>query len=102
MKRIWIWSLGLLLSVPLWSAAQQTGGGRFDQQIQQDVTKLLQSKDRWQGITASTDDAIVTLSGTAKLLIDKMDAGRRVDRVQRVNGVRNHVEVEVNVPDEKL
>lgn len=102
MKRIWVWSLGALLSIPVWGVAQQTGGGRYDQQIQQDVTKLLQSKDRWKGITASTDDAIVTLNGTAKMLVDKMDAGRKVDKVQRVNGVRNHVEVEGNVPDEKL
>lgn len=91
-----------MLSIPVWGMAQQAGGGRYDQQIQQEVTKLLQSKDRWKGITASTDDATVTLNGTAKMLVDKMDAGRKVDKVQRVNGVRNHVEVEGNVPDEKL
>lgn len=102
MKRIWVWILGALLSLPVWVAAQQTGGGRYDQQIQEEVTKLLQSKDRWKGMTASTDDAIVTLNGTAKLLVDKMDAGRRVDRVSRVSGVRNHVDVEGNVPDQQL
>lgn len=102
MKKIWVWTLGLLLSIPAWAAAQQTGTGRYDQQIQQEVTKVLQSKDRWKGITASTDDAIVTLNGTAKVLIDKLDVGKKVDKLKDVQGVRNHVEVEGNVPDQKL
>jgi hypothetical protein len=57
-------TLGLLLvaffGLWAWAAAPQTGTGRYDQRIQQEVTKLLQSKDRWKGITASTDDSIVT------------------------------------------
>ncbi len=102
MKRIWIWSLGLLLSIPAWAAAQQAGTGRYDRQIQQEVTKALQSKDRWKGITASTDDAIVTLNGSAKILIDKLDAGKKVDKLEYVQGVRNHVEVQGGVSDQKL
>lgn len=102
MKKLWVWSLGLLMSIPVWAAAQQVGTGRYDQQIQQEATKTLQSKDRWKGITASTDDAIVTLNGTAKVLIDKLDAGKKVDKLKDVQGVRNHVEVEGNVPDQKL
>jgi osmotically-inducible protein OsmY len=78
------------------------GTGRYDQQIQQDVTKVLQSKDKWKGITASTDDGIVTLQGTAKLLVDKLDAGRKIDKQDHVQGVRNHVEVEGNVSDQQL
>lgn len=102
MKRIWIWSLGLFLSIPACAAAQQAGTGRHDQQIQQEVTKTLQSKDQWKGITASTDDAIVTLNGTVKVLIDKLDAGKKVDKQDHVQGVRNHVEVQSTVPDQKL
>jgi hyperosmotically inducible periplasmic protein len=94
---------GLLLcvSVAMW-ATPQAGKGRYDQQIQQDVTKALQSKDKWKGITATTEDAIVTLQGNAKLLIDKLDAGKKVDKIDHVAGVRNHVDVAGNVPDEKL
>lgn len=102
MKRIWIWSLGLFLSIPVWAAAQQAGTGRYDQQIQQEVTKVLQSKDQWKGITASTDDAIVTLNGSVKVLMDKLDAGKKVDKQDKVQGVRNHVEVASTVPDQKL
>ena len=91
----------LLCNVALW-ATPQAGQGRYDQQIQQDVTKALQSKDKWKGITAMTEDAIVTLNGTAKVLIDKLDAGKKVDKIDHVAGVRNHVEVAGNVPDQQL
>jgi osmotically-inducible protein OsmY len=91
-----------LLAISAWAQSGQVGTGRYDQQIQQDVTKQLQSKDKWKGITASTDDAIVTLDGNAKLLIDKIDVGKKVDKIDHVQGVRNHVQVEGNVPDEQL
>jgi len=78
------------------------GRGRYDQQIQQEVTKVLQSKDKWKGITASTDDSIVTLQGSVKLLVDKLDAGKKVDKQDHVQGLRNHVDVEGNVSDQQL
>jgi hyperosmotically inducible periplasmic protein len=102
MKRIlWI-TAAALFAVSAWAQNSQVGTGRYDQQIQQDVTKVLQSKDKWKGITASTDDGIVTLQGTAKLLVDKLDAGKKIDKQDHVQGVRNHVDVEGNVPDQQL
>lgn len=91
-----------LFAISMWAQPSAVGTGRYDQQIQQDVMKVLQSKDKWKGITAATDDSIVTLNGSAKLLIDKLDAGKKVDKIEHVQGVRNHVQVESNVPDEQL
>lgn len=102
MKRLFLVVLCGLFAIPLWAQSAAVGGGRYDQQIEQEVTRLLQSKDKWKGITASTDDAIVTLEGPAKLLIDKMDVGRKVSKLEHVQGVRNHVEVQGNVPDAQL
>jgi hyperosmotically inducible periplasmic protein len=76
--------------------------GRYDQQIQQEVTKLLASKDKWKGITAATEDSVVTLTGSVRLYIDKLDAARKVNRAEHVEGVRNHIQVEGNVPDAEL
>src|SRR5205809_7291974 len=73
-----------LFAISVWAQSGRVGTGRYDQQIQQEVTKVLQSKDKWKGITASTDDGIVTLQGTVKLLIDKLDAGKKVDKEVRV------------------
>jgi osmotically-inducible protein OsmY len=92
----------LLFGITAWAQNSQVGTGRYDQQIQQEVTKVLQSKDKWKGITASTDDGIVTLQGTAKLLVDKLDAGKKIDKPDHLQGVRNHVDVEGNVPDQQL
>ena len=102
MKRILGSLVAVLFSVSVWAQAPQTGSGRYDAQIQQEVTKILQSKDKWKGITASTDDGIVTLQGQAKVLIDSLDASKKVDKVDHVQGVRNHVDVQSNVSDAQL
>jgi hyperosmotically inducible periplasmic protein len=73
-----------------------------DQQIQKDVEKLLQSKKEFQGVTATTDDQIVTLSGTVNLYIDAVNLEKRVKRIKNVDGLRNHVTINSNVPDDKL
>lgn len=100
-KFLWV-AVATLFAIPVWAQSGQVGSGRYDQQIQQEVTKLLQSKDKWKGVTASTDDAIVTLQGTTKLLVDKLDAAKKVDKQDHVQGVRNHIEVESNVSDQQL
>jgi osmotically-inducible protein OsmY len=94
--------LGALLASPLWAQQGSTGSGRYDEQIQQDVTKAMQSKDKWKGITSTVDDAIVTLNGSVKVLMDKLDAGKKVDKLDHVSGVRNHVQVSSDVPDAQL
>jgi osmotically-inducible protein OsmY len=92
--------LVVVLAIPAF--AQKVGSGKNDQQIQDDVTKLLNSKDKWKGITATTEDAIVTLDGSMNVLMDKMDLGKKVDKIKNVNGVRNHIQISGNVSDAEL
>jgi len=73
-----------------------------DQQIQSDVEKLLRGKKEYQGVTATTDDQIVTLNGTVNLYIDKENVERRVKRIKKVDGIRNHITISSSVPDDKL
>ncbi|HVO82629.1 MAG TPA: BON domain-containing protein [Terriglobales bacterium] len=106
-RLFWISLLASLLAMPLWAQQHATSpvassAGRYDQQIQQEVVKVLSSKDKWKGITPTTEDGIVTLQGTVKLYVDKLDVRRKVDRIEHVEGVRNHVQVEGNVPDAEL
>ena len=98
---LWI-ATAVLFGSCVWAQNAQVGSGRYDQQIQQEATKVLQSKDKWKNVTASTDDGIVTLQGTTKLLVDKLEAQKKVDKQDHVQGVRNHVEVEGNVSDQQL
>src|ERR1043165_5391344 len=92
--------LAAMLAMPV--LAQKAGTGKNDQQIQDDVTKLLNSKDKWKGVTASTEDAIVTLNGSLNVLVDKIDLGKKVDKVKNVNGVRNHIQVSSTATDAAL
>ncbi len=102
MKKTLLLSFTALFTIATWAQTPAVGTGRYDQKIQEEATKLLSSKDKWKGITPSTDDGIVTLQGSARLLIDKLDAQKKVDKLEHVQGVRNHVEVEGNIPDQQL
>lgn len=97
----WGFLLVTALCSPAW-AQQQPAGGRYDQQIQEKATKISSSEDKWKGITASTEDGVVTLQGSVKLYIDKLDAARKISKIDHVEGVRNHVEVEGNASDAEL
>ncbi|MBS1851489.1 MAG: BON domain-containing protein [Acidobacteria bacterium] len=92
----------VVLAMQVWPQKAHAAAGRYDQEIQQQAVKVLSAKDKWKGITASTEDGIVTLEGTVSLYIDKADAGRKVSKISHADGVRNHVQVEGSVPDNEL
>lgn len=94
--------LAVVLAMQMWPQKAHAAAGRNDQEIQQQAAKVLSTKDKWKGITASTEDGIVTLEGSVKLYVDKVDAGRKVGKINHADGVRNHVQVEGNVPDDEL
>ena len=106
MTRIVVVMATLLSAFSLPAAAQESTRqheGRYDAQIQKQVTEELAKKDKFQGVSAAVDDGIVTLSGTVHLYIDKVNAEKRVRKVKNVDGVRNHVAVEgKNVEDAQL
>lgn len=83
-------ALALLLSGPMFGL-QQTN--RLDQKVQEDTVQALQKTEKFRGVSANSDDGIVTLSGTVDLYIDKVNAEKRVRKIKSVDGVRNHVQV---------
>jgi osmotically-inducible protein OsmY len=84
------------------AVAQQKPAGRYDGQILQDVNKYLQSKKEFQGVKAAVEDQIVTLDGTVNLFIDRENLEKKVKKMKNVDGIRNHVQIQSNVPDEQL
>ena len=94
--------LAVVLAMPMWPQKAYAAAGRNDQEIQQQAAKVLSTKAKWKGITASTEDGIVTLEGSVSLYVDKVDARRKVGKINHADGVRNHVQVEGNVPDNEL
>ena len=94
--------LVVVLATQMWPQQAMAAAAHYDQEIQKEVVKVLSSKDKWKGITAGTEDGIVTLEGSVQLYIDKVDAGRKVSKISHADGVRNRVQVEGNVPDAEL
>jgi osmotically-inducible protein OsmY len=111
MRKLFLLILAATFAVSTSAGAQTiTGGttngaghaGHYDQKIEQQATRALNSKDKWKDVTASSEDGIVTLRGTTTLLIDKLDAAKKVRKLASVEGVRNQVVVESNASDQQL
>ena len=100
MKSIAMWMLLLALALPV--SAQQKSEGRYDQQIKAKASEDLGKRDKFKEVTATVEDGIVTLSGNVELFIDKVNAEKRVRKIQNVDGVRNRIQVASSVHDEIL
>ncbi|MGE5820609.1 MAG: BON domain-containing protein [Deltaproteobacteria bacterium] len=100
MKSIAMWMLLVALALPV--SAQQKSEGRYDQQIRAKAAEELGKRDKFKGVTATVEDGIVTLTGNVELYIDKVDAEKRVRKIQNADGVRNRIEVASSVHDEIL
>lgn len=88
-----------ILSVGL---AAQTTSARYDSDIQSRVSQQLDKKQEFRNLQASTEDGIVTLSGNVDLYQQKLDAARKVRKLDKVQGVRNLVAVSSSAPDAEL
>jgi len=97
---------GALLAVGLLSAtlmAETNAASRYDNQLQNAVTKKLAAKSQYNNVKPSVEDGIVTLTGTVDLYQRKMDAGKMAGKIQNAQGVRNLITVAgPNVTDAQL
>ena len=66
------------------------------------MEQRLADKKDYRNVQASTEDAIVTLTGTVDTYQQKLDAAKRARKSDKVQGVRNLISVSTNVPDEEL
>jgi hyperosmotically inducible periplasmic protein len=97
---------GSLLAVGVLSAclfAQTSSAGRYDAAIQAQAVKQLASKAKTERVSASVEDGIVTVTGSVNLYQQKLDAAKKLRKIEHVDGVRNLIAVEgKNVPDAEL
>jgi hyperosmotically inducible protein len=91
-----------LLALALPVSAQQKSEGRYDQQIKAKASEELSKRDKFKEVTATVEDGIVTLSGNVEVYIDKVNAEKRVRKIQNVDGVRNRIQVASSVHDDIL
>ena len=97
-------TMASFLAVGIFSAglAAQTSSTRYDSDIQTRVTQQLAKKSEFRNLQASTEDGIVTLSGTVDLYQQKLDAAKKIRKLDKVQGVRNEVAVSSTAPDAEL
>ena len=89
----------LVIAVSAWSEQGRTKA--YDQQIQEAAGKKLKG-DKFKDITTSVDDQIITLQGFVPILMDKVNAEKKVKGIDKVEGVINHIQVSTDVPDAEL
>jgi hyperosmotically inducible periplasmic protein len=94
--------LGLLASALSLGAAAQSSAARYDNDIQAKATQQLQDKKEFRNVQAVTEDGIVTLTGNVELFQQKLDAAKKVRKVNQVQGVRNLIEVSSVASDEQI
>jgi hyperosmotically inducible periplasmic protein len=91
-----------VLVLSLGMAVAQTSAARYDQDIQAKVSHQLSEKKQFSHVRSSVEDGIVTLSGTVDLYQQKLDAAKKVKKTDKVQGVRNLIEVSSTAPDSQL
>jgi hyperosmotically inducible protein len=80
----------------------QSTRARYDSDVQSRVTQQLTKKQQFRNLEATTEDGIVTLSGTVDLYQQKLDAAKKIRKLAQVQGVRNLAEVSSSAPDAEL
>lgn len=94
------WLAVFVLGVGL--MAEAVGAARYDSSIQAKVEQRLSHKKQFADVRSSVEDGIVTLTGTVNLFQQKLDAAKTARKADKVQGVRNLIEVTSNVPDSAL
>jgi hyperosmotically inducible protein len=96
-------SLLVMAALSVGLAAQTASAARYDSDIQARAAQQLASKAQFHNMNASVEDGIVTLTGSVDLYQQKLDAAKKVRKIEHVDGVRNLVAVQgKNVPDTEL
>jgi hyperosmotically inducible protein len=85
--------VGALLSLPhnSFAAPRVTGAAAMEDESSSAAAKL--DKKQFKDVKVSVENGIATLTGTVDLYEYKADAGKRVQKVKGIAGIRNQIQV---------
>jgi hyperosmotically inducible periplasmic protein len=84
-------------------AAQTTSASRYDASIQAQAAQRLAAEQDFRNLHATANEGVITLTGDVDLYRQKLDAAKRVRKVDHAQGVRNLITVAgETVPDAQL
>jgi hyperosmotically inducible periplasmic protein len=93
--------LGVALSAGV-AVADTSGAARYDNTIESRVNQELSKKQEFRNLQASVEDGIVTLTGDVNVYQQKLNAAKKIRKLDKVQGVRNLIAVGTTAPDSKL
>jgi hyperosmotically inducible periplasmic protein len=93
--------LGAALSAGV-AVADTSGAARYDNTIESRVNQELSKKQEFRNLQASVEDGIVTLTGDVNVYQQKLNAAKKIRKLDKVQGVRNLIAVSSTAPDSKL
>jgi hyperosmotically inducible protein len=86
--------LSLVFQAPSLAMDDQTAkGGKYDQKLQESVSKTLSSNKEFKDVQGKVEDGVITLSGSVNVVADKMKLERKMHDKDHVQGVRDYVRV---------
>jgi osmotically-inducible protein OsmY len=83
----------------------QTGsrrGGRYDQQIRVEVSRVLRKEAKYKKVKAEVEDSVVTLTGSVELDSTRRGLVDRIRKISHVEAVQNQVLLDPPALDDKL
>ena len=99
LNTLFIFTVLALLS-PIVLAGSRSG--RFDQEVQAQVQRILGEEKAFANVSASVDDGIVILRGGVAVIGDRTRLEYKVRTVEHVAGVRSELAITTFVADDQL
>jgi osmotically-inducible protein OsmY len=96
-------SAGLVLLLVVAAVAMQKPGGRYDYQIRDELTQILQHNNAYRDVTAMVEDSVVVLAGSVAFDSTRESLVARVRRIAHVEAVESNIVLSPPaVPDQTL
>ena len=94
--------LGCLFASAAWLVLAQNPGGRYDQQINSNVARVLLSDKDCKDVSVLVEDGIVTLTGSVALDSTRRNLAVQISHISHVAGVDNQIVLSPPAPPDNI